>query len=205
MIVFTTFDREKHWKSHARRMVQTFEKHWPVKLVVVEKQNLLHVPPGPPPPSDTWRHDLKRFLWKASCIVENAIPGSIWLDADVVTLKRVPSDFLERMTAAPVTYLNRHPVPETGFMGFGEGCQPFLRAYREIYESGAVYELDGWADTHVARAAAELSGTEVANLCPGAKGWGHPWCRSPLAEYMDHRKGQRKKLSMSPEHPGAKP
>jgi hypothetical protein len=209
-IVVTTFRRGD---VLGERAVRDFEQRWPCDVRVVYDPPLIEVPDPP------WlarkkekRHgELRRFLPKASVIASiRELSGgqrfAYWVDADVVTFKPIPEGFLPGLLEGePLAFFGRTGyTAETGFIGFdleAKVMDEFLSTYRSIYESGAVYRLRKWWDTHVFDAARERLGLFERNLCPGWEGGGHPWCHSPLAQYTDHLKGARKQQGFSPEHP----
>jgi hypothetical protein len=122
-----------------------------------------------------------------------------WLDGDTVTTYPVEADFTERLLGeADVAYLGRRRLyPETGYLGFRlPEALPILRWCREAYLTGSFRALTtGWTDCHVFEAALKaVPNVTARNLTSGVKTEdSHIWAHSPLAPYMEHLKGRRRK------------
>jgi len=121
-----------------------------------------------------------------------------WIDADVRCLKPVPKMFLEALIGpTDCAFLGRERAhSECGFLIFRlPQALPVIKAWAWSYASGMFAKEREWHDSYLFDLA--CTGVVARNLTPGGKG--HVWCDSPLALYMDHMKGLRKKLGYSPE------
>jgi hypothetical protein len=125
-------------------------------------------------------------------------PGRIlvWLDGDVMTKRPVPENFVEGLIGDhEVCYLGREPKhPDTAFVAFQDEGLAVARHWGNIYEDDAVFHLPETHSAFVLRCVMkgmENLGLDALNLTP--KGRGHVWFQSPLAQYMDHLKGQKRK------------
>lgn len=111
------------FNAYGRRMVQSWQKTWPVELTVYTEG--FRVPPGirsrkiesigwlgrflaeptRKGATDTYRHDAKRFAFKTAAVIEAATqlalnPANrflIWADADIVCHAPVPPSFVESL------------------------------------------------------------------------------------------------------------
>jgi hypothetical protein len=129
-----------------------------------------------------------------------------WFDADCVVLKAIPEDFLRGLIAGvPFCYLGRRSLyTETGFLGFNTKHPDFSKfraRYLSYFTSGKIFsQMKGWHDCIAFDYARE--GLRGNNLTPGGIGVAHVLLNSPLAHYLDHLKGpKRKELGYSPGHP----
>lgn len=129
----------------------------------------------------------------------------IWMDADVMTHKRINHAEIERLLPSDeegVSYLGRKDWDhsECGFMGFS--LDPSSYSYKligkmhEQYVTDAVLTLDQWHDSYVfdlnrKRIKKEDQKTFGKNLTRGVAGR-DVFDRSILSEWMDHYKGNRK-------------
>ncbi len=128
-----------------------------------------------------------------------------WLDADVVTHADVPGDFLDRVLPDDklCAYLGRPwwRYSETGFIAWNAdhpACSTFMKGYRNIYLSGAIFMLPGWHDCYGFDILRQQQPAKwFVNLAEGLPECMHPFVNSPLGAFMDHRKGQRKKTRSS--------
>ncbi len=158
-----------------------------------------------------YRFDALKFANKAFALAHAArncgTPLLAWLDADIVTLKSVPADFIARVLGEGnfVAYLGRFANhTETGFLAFDMGvpaAREFFRAYEEMYVTDEVFRLREWHDCEVFDAVratfSALGKIRACNLSPA--GTSHPFVNSVLGEYMDHLKGPvRKQLGRTP-------
>jgi len=120
----------------------------------------------------------------------------VWLDGDVMTKRPVPENFVEDLIGdADVAYLGREPKhPDAAFVAFqGDGLN-VARHWGNMYEDDAVFDLPETHSAFVLRCVMkgmEILGLDALNLTP--KGRGHVWFQSPLCQYMDHLKGQKRK------------
>lgn len=126
----------------------------------------------------------------------------IWFDADVITFAPPPKGFIENLLGKhDLCYLGRMNMhSEIGFWAvrLSPKTRAFLAALADIYRSDLIFTLREWhsafAFDYIRCRAEYLS---VYNLTP--RGQGHVWFQSPLAQYTDHLKGQRKGMGKSPE------
>ena len=124
----------------------------------------------------------------------------IWLDADVVTEKKITTEFLKSVCpdGYSASYLGRkeYPHSECGWVAYSKRYRgDFLKKFREIYESGQVFFFREWHDSFIfdaLRSEFEYKGYRFYNLSPEAKGL-DAWSASPLADVMTHNKGPKAK------------
>lgn len=148
-----------------------------------------------------FRYDAARFAVKLFVMRDAAQrlgEGCLtWLDADTLTIGLVPEGWAEGLLAdADVAYLGRGGMyPETGYIGFRiPQAMPLLNWCCERYESERFRALPGWTDCDVLQAG-------LAAVPIRAKDWtserycgdSHIWPVSPLAPYVMHFKGWRKR------------
>lgn len=137
--------------------------------------------------------DAKRFCHKVFAQLDVAKDGEPfwWIDADVLLMRKVPRDLLHQEDF--VTFLGRDSYTETGLVGFNpqhEHWAVFEATYRNLYASGAIYELkDGWTDCHAFDCARQYRGK---NLTPNGKGYENVMKDSVFGPYMAHYKGPLK-------------
>ena len=122
----------------------------------------------------------------------------IRLDPDVVFKKPLPMEELERRLEPDRAcgYLGRKDWPhsETGFVAFNlkRGGDRVISKMVDIYETDAIFRLDGWTDCHAFDAARkhveDHHGPRSRNFSEGVPGM-HVWPRTWLGEYMEHLKG----------------
>ncbi|MDE2470228.1 MAG: hypothetical protein KGL35_16130, partial [Bradyrhizobium sp.] len=88
---------------------------------------------------------------------------------------------------------------ECGFLAFRlPEALPLVLTWESLYATDDFLALAEWHDSFVFDYARGLHpNLPYRNLTPGGRR--HVWCDSPLAAVMDHRKGARKLLPMSPE------
>lgn len=130
----------------------------------------------------------------------------IWLDADTVTLSPVPIEMLERMPpeGSAIAYLARmkHYHSECGWVAYNldmEITRQFITQFSGLYHTGEVFKLKEWHDSWVfdwLRDRLNVPSHKIPH-----NNTGHPFVFSELGQYMDHLKGNRKRLGMSVEHP----
>lgn len=130
-----------------------------------------------------------------------------WIDADVITHSDVPPDFLDQVLPDDKLgcFLGRsHMYTESGFIGFNAehpACPLFMKGYRNVFLSGAVFCLAGWHDCwafDMARSGMppKFFNDLAKDLPPNTM---HPFINSVCGAYMDHRKGPRKQSRSSPD------
>ena len=160
-----------------------------------------------------WRFDVVRFANKAYALYDalRDYDGfGVWMDADIVTHKRMPKDYLRNLLPDGyyVGLFQRDGMhTETGLMLFD--CshpqhQNFMDSYIDWYESGRFQEAYQWHDCVMMDATvrsyerAEL--IKSHNLSGKASNMSHPMAVHDFAQYADHLKGNRKRLQYSPEN-----
>lgn len=117
----------------------------------------------------------------------------VWLDADTVIKKPFDSSFLENLLNDKMcAYLGRKGTyTETGFLIFDtehEDFPAFEKRYREMYDDRILFMLMYWIDCCAFDTS--IQGLEVENLTPDAAGMVDVFSLSPLADYIEHNKGQ---------------
>ena len=139
----------------------------------------------------------------------------VWLDADTMTHRSVPTDFLERVAPRSYTdasgqrqkygicYLGRTKQhSECGFVSYNlrhPSMPAFWETFADMYRTDALLDLPEWHDSYVfdyVRQKYETKGMVNHNITPGYHS-GHPFINSLLGEYLDHMKGARKKHGRS--------
>ena len=156
-----------------------------------------------------FRLDAFRFSKKVFAIqlVSRMVQGRlIWLDADTVTLKPIPMDFLLRMPpeGSALAYLDRGNKyhSECGFVGYNlehPATREFITQFAGLYATDEVFKLKEWHDSWVfdwIRNKLRVPSHKIPHTNNG-----HPFVCSELGHYMDHLKGARKRTGVSPEHP----
>jgi hypothetical protein len=124
----------------------------------------------------------------------------ISLDTDVIFHKELTADILgaHLHPGATAAYLGRkdYPHSETGFVAYNmnRNADRMIDRMVRVYESGKVFELEGWTDSYVfdyVREEYENAKTDYFrfyNISKDIDGL-HVWPKTWLAEYMDHLKG----------------
>ncbi len=138
------------------------------------------------------------FTGDASLHIDQNKDILVWLDGDVMTRRAIPQGFVEGLVGNyDVTYLGREPKhPDTAFVAFQSlnGLR-IARLWGAMYHEDAVFRLpethSAYVFKHCMNDYATNFPTLLQNLTP--KGRGHVWYQSPLADYMDHLKGQKRK------------
>jgi hypothetical protein len=150
---------------------------------------------------DAARFAVKVFVWRDAALRTGA--GILtWLDGDTVTTAAVPAGFpTTLLEGADVAYLGRGRMhPENGYVGFRvPEALPLLEWCCAQYHSGAFRAIaSGWTDCHVLRAGIEAGLVRARDLTSHRyEGRSHIWPVSPLAPYLDHLKGARKRRGAS--------
>ena len=166
------------------------------------------------PPS--WQWDVAKYankvyaMWHGGMMINSGLV--CWTDADCVFHQPMPSDLLRRMIGdAYLAYYGRAGLyTETGFWyvrADHHAHMTFLSSLVEIYESGKFTKLPQWHDCYVfdaVRRRMERDGMITSvNLSGDAAGTMHPMAVTEIGKYLDHRKGPRKAMDLSPENPAA--
>ena len=215
----------KHWRGHARRMVESFGQHWDgVPLLALNDDALAAAAPGLPAfkaryPQSRFhgrvngtydmRFDAVRFAHKVYAIAVAAercdADVLVWLDADTVTHEPVTAGWLDGLIGgADIACLLRSAkYTECGFVMYrlNDKGREFIRRFVGLYDSGALFRLAEWHDSfafdHVRIEMQEKDGLTVASLSGEAAHRGHPFVNCDLASVMDHCKGSRKAAGRS--------
>lgn len=204
---------QRHWEEHAKRCVETFERHWrDVPLIQHTDETLAAGCEWLPDfkarhahrPTANYRMDAVRFAHKIAAIdLANRFTTAdvlIWIDADCVTHGEVTRDWLERLLKdGDFAYLKRTTkYPECGFMMFrrNERGLKFIEAIIDQYRSDKLFSLPEWHDSFVidfVRHQRERVGMlRCQSLSGHAERTHHPLINGPLGEKLDHLKGPRK-------------
>lgn len=145
-----------------------------------------------------YRFDVSRFCRKVFCM-DDAFDEDdevFWLDADTITHKAIPLEFLKGLLAGvPFCYLGREKYrTETGFLGFNTSHPDFgafRGRYLSTYTTGEFMQLEAWEDTAVFdHARGDIKGNNLNNT--ELQGIDHCWPHTVLGEYIEHYKGARK-------------
>ena len=159
--------------------------------------------------------DAVRFSNKVFCII-NAVRNSpdhdyiVWIDADTYTHKPFSNSFLESLLPRDtmLTYLGREKgsqkiYPECGFVGYNLRhleIQNFINDWERLYSNDEIFNLLEWHDSAVLwylskKYVAEKNVT-INDIGHGAGANGHHvFVNSKLGEYIDHFKGEKRKIS----------
>lgn len=234
MLAVTSFHPEGYEK-YGRRNLETFVKHWPINMVCyyeelpdfqherieyrplmeidgvsefLEKAKRVPNSDGKTPEGYNYNWDAQKFCRKvfAQDAAFDLDDEVFWLDADVVSFRDVPREFLDGLIkGVPFCYLGRKDFyTETGFLGFnrkGKGFSEFRARYLPAFTTGKIFEQSqGWHDCIAFDEARK--GIQGNNLSPKGRAADHVLLTSPIGHYIDHLKGpKRKKLGFSPGHP----
>lgn len=151
-----------------------------------------------------WRFDAMKFC--KQCFIPYAAMQIIdteylaWLDADVVTFRQVPvKKIIELLPRGrDVAYLGRGKKhSEIGFQLYRntQATANMLKLWSDLYEADEIFTLKEWHSAFAfdhARVTSKIAGHDMT---PG--GDGHVWFQSPLGQWLDHLKGDRKKVGRS--------
>lgn len=147
-----------------------------------------------------FRHDAYKFARKVFAVADAARllrDGRLfWVDADVVTRKRIPDGLFDSLLPDTISlcYLKRRTLhSELGFVGYNlnrREARDFINAYEHRYSSDAFLTDAAWDDCNQFDAL-------VARLSPSVNWIPHnsvaqPFDGSILGRYMRHNKGKRK-------------
>ena len=156
-----------------------------------------------PDPPD-YRFQARRFSYKTFAVLAAKGRGRlIWLDADVKVFAKVPKDFLDGLLPKGMytAYLGRERMhSECGFVIYDRDHQAhekFMSEWRRLYETGQLFLLKEWHDSFVYDHLRTTLKVPAVNISGPGKKSHHPFINSPLGKYMDHYKGNRKKLGRS--------
>lgn len=129
----------------------------------------------------------------------------IWVDADCVTHAPIPLDVISNYPPKgyAIAYLARPNYTECGFIGYDldhPEALPFIHELARVYAEDEFMREKEWHDSWVWDRVRERMNVPSYKI-PHPVQSSHPLIHSELGKYMDHRKGPRKKLFASPEHP----
>lgn len=159
--------------------------------------------------------NVKKFAKKAFSFI-HAMHNSdadriIWLDADVITQKNMPLEFLESLlpdsvlsTQMGVTYhtkktgeLGNWYVPETGFFAVNTRHELFLKfreTYTDMYVNWKFENLRRWYDNDVFGYTLKSLDAPTLDLCANfIKAYKTPLRHTVLGEYLQHHKAKHSK------------
>lgn len=146
----------------------------------------------------SWSHDAVKWF-RQGLIPDDAaarLEGQAilcWLDADVITTSPVPTDWLDGLIGDhDGAYLGRvDSHSEIGLWAVRMPQGPGLTVwFANMYLTGAFLAERQSHSAFIWDRARERSGLDMLNLTP--EGAGHVFRSSPLAPYLEHRKGHLK-------------
>ena len=162
----------------------------------------------------SFKHDAVRFSHKvyAQCeqLKRSTADVLIFLDADTVTFRPIPIEFFDKMLPEDrfTTFLGRKAkegqgsaFSETGFIMYNLNHKiknTFADDLRNLYNSDKLfrfpYQVDCYTWDWTRLNLEKKKGVKNFNLADEyvALGKKHPFINSPLGDYMDHLKGNRK-------------
>lgn len=216
------------WEQYGRHMAGRWAENWPVPLHVwfegfppdpaLEgvhwsdldsigwlqqfKRDHAHRTPRSP---YNYRLDAVRFAHKTAAVIQSALDQFdcdwlIWVDADTVTHRPVPPEFVQSLLPQGrefLAWLDRvGNYPECGFyvLNLRHPAMPErLATWRSWYVTGRLFQLREWHDSFVLQQLVETAGLGTKSLSGDrARRTSHPFVNGPLGAYMDHLKGSRK-------------
>lgn len=140
--------------------------------------------------------DARRFCHKVYAMLD-AFQSEhryvVWLDVDIELKKDISKSFIKKqLKSSLAAYFGRQGCyTETGFLVFDtehEDFPEFEKRFRSFYDDKKIFEQDIYVDCRAFDLSIE--GLVANNLTPEAYGMVDVFSDSPLAEYMDHDKGQ---------------
>lgn len=155
---------------------------------------------------DVYRFSFKPFaIWSFIDRTLNDGNGNLicYVDADCSFRTFFPNyEDVANLHSADIAYFGRETYTETGVMFFRPNIElkRFCERWVEMYFSETFAELGSWTDCHTfdhCRVNAEFD-LRFADLNVIGES-NHPIAKSALSPYLDHRKGDRKPLQLSPE------
>lgn len=201
-------ESRKNWKADFQFYTEGCEVDCPGKdlseiqeLQAFKARHAYYRPPD-------WRFDVVRFSNKVFATYDALYDHKgvgVWLDADVVTYKKIPKGLIEKQVEGVyVACLQRTGMyTETGLIVFN--CdhpqhKQFMNAWREWYLSGRFRDAPMWIDCMGFDLALRQTGAPAHNLSGEHAKSMHPLSVAELGKYLDHTKGNRKDLGYSPEN-----
>lgn len=162
-------------------------------------------PPG-------WQWDVVKYAHKVFAAVdalEDYDGIGVWLDADVVTFAQIPDGLVEKQVEkAYIAHYGRTGMyTETG-MWIIDCAHPehknFMATWKDVYHSEQFKRLPQWHDCMTLdatiRAFVRDGLIQTHNLSGDAHKQMHPQAVTEFGQYMDHCKGPRKSVGVSPEN-----
>lgn len=151
-----------------------------------------------------FRYDAIKFCHKVfalkQAVTEECVGDEwlVWLDADTFAFKPIPLSFFEKtLSRGAFVWLDRTDIDyaETSFLAFDLSRGEVKAALSELfaaYEYEQIFGFKEWHDGYIiSQIIKEYPEDSRVNLSEGCKGL-EAFQQSPLAEYMEHLKGNRK-------------
>lgn len=163
-----------------------------------------------------YRFDAVKFchkpfaLWHAAheVLIPSGYSRLLWLDADTLTHAPVTREAVSLMAPREfdLQFLGRaDKYSECGYLYFNLEGGPgvaLLDNWIEYYTSGQFRREKEWHDSFLFDLARErtphLHANDLTGHLPRRKGGGHPFINSFLGEYLDHLKGNSRKVTGRP-------
>lgn len=160
-----------------------------------------------------FKFDAIKFCYKvfAQCHMINTSTADtvLFIDADTVTFARPPIDKLQKLLPSDnfTAYIGRPnnkklPFPETGYIMYNlkhPNIKNFAEVFQDLYTTGKIFELEYQVDCFTydtARRITEQNHIAKSNNITGPEGLGkrHPFVNTILGTFMDHLKGDERKI-----------
>jgi len=162
-----------------------------------------------------YRFDAVKFchkpfaLWHWARVYGAGYHGLIWLDADTVTHSPVDMPAVERMAPAEydIQFLGRsYKYSECGYLYFNLRSIPAVRLLENwvgLYTSMEFAQQPEWHDSYLYdvarnRLAPHLNSNDLTGHIPRSQGAGHPLINSFMGQWLDHLKGESRKVTGKP-------
>lgn len=149
-----------------------------------------------------YKFDAVKFCRKVfairDAVYEIAEGKMFWVDADVLTFNHVSLELLDDVLPDnfDISYLNRpRGHSECGFVGYNlqrKRSRTVVECMYDKYVSNQVFDLSEWHDSFVFDHCVRKNVGNVRAYHIPSTQKGHVFVNSPLGEYMDHLKGDRK-------------
>ena len=157
-----------------------------------------------------FRWDAVRFSNKVysifNCAKTTSADALLWMDADMFCHSPLTSEKLEQFCPAQIelAFLGReNKFTECGlyYMNLNsENVKLFLQNFQDMYDNAekGIFTLPEWHDSFVFDVARKTVKLQELNWSAGLiRGEGHPLINCEWGAYLDHLKGERKKLGRS--------
>jgi hypothetical protein len=157
-----------------------------------------------------YRWNAVRFAHKAFAIFAAARSATtdvlFWIDADIRVFADIPAAFLDTLVpeGCMVGYLARPKFSECGFVGYNlrhRSITAFLADFEAQYGEDRLFHLREFHDSYVFDSVLrrfKRRGCRTHDIAAGRGSQaGHVFVNSPLGQYMDHMKGERKSAGAS--------